>query len=212
MKNQFEENYFNEIFQGFEIDGNFNSKFHVNYILSYFALFEKKIKSILEIGFGNGKILEELVKKINLDKIIALEISKLKINELSQKKYFQNENIAIVHSDFLDYKTDYLEKIPIDLSICNSVLQYVETENLENFVQKIARISRYSYLTVPTKKDFEIMKSKLNFIDRFALQRPKSFYKKILKKYFRVVGTNLLESKIIVSESILKQELYLEEK
>ncbi len=209
MKNQFEEEYFNEVFTNFLIDGDYNAKFHINYILAYFELFEFKIKSILEIGFGNGNMLEEISKKAKLDRIIANEISELKTKELLKKRFIQKQNIAIINQNFLDIETKYLEQLPVDLCICNSVLQYIEEEKLDSFLNKISRISKYVYLTIPTKKDFQNLKIRLNFEDKYAFQREKVLYKNFIQKYFRTIGTNLLESKFLINDSILKQEFYL---
>lgn len=202
----FEEDYYKQTYSKFLIDGDYNADHHVAYIQSFFRLFPYKIKSVMDIGFGSGKFLKSICKKFKPDRVIAIEISSLKTKELLKQKWIKNENIAIVNKNFLEVNLDYIQTLPLDLIICNSILQYVEEADL--FLEKISKIGRYAYFTAPTNVDFVFMKKTLNFNDDYAIGRTKADYLKLMKKHFRTLGTNILESKTLIKDSILQSELF----
>ena len=148
----FETNYWSEIYAGRLIDGTFNASKHADYIKSIFALSEFPIRKIIDIGFGKGKILEQVAKKLHPDHIIALDTSKLMVETLKKKTWIGKYNIAIAHTKFEEFNTDYLEKYPLDLAIANSVFQYIE--DVDFSLKKLASIARFSYFSVPTKNDY----------------------------------------------------------
>jgi ubiquinone/menaquinone biosynthesis C-methylase UbiE len=207
--NQFEETYWKEIYLPYKIDGEFNAPKHIEYIHSFFKLHSYAIKTIIDIGFGNGKLLKEVIHQIKPKKLVALDISSLKTNELLKKKWLRKTNFAIYNTDFLLFDTKNLEKKPFDLSICNSVFQYIRTvKDLEECFIKLSKISKYVYLSIPTDKDYTLMKSKFDFTDRFAYQRTKEVYIHLIQKYFRIIGYNILESKKLPN-TILNSELFI---
>ena len=209
FNNQFEETYWSEIYFPYKIDGEFNSNKHIEYIYSFFKLHNYQIRNIIDIGFGNGKLLKETITKIKPNKVIAIDISNLKTNELLKKKWLRNTNFAVYNIDFLTFDTSNFEKKPFDLSICNSVLQYIKSiEDLELCFIKLSKISKYVYMSIPTDKDYTLMKSKLNFTDRFAFQRTKDLYLHLIKKYFRIISYNILENKKL-PDTILNSELFI---
>ncbi|MBP9886962.1 MAG: class I SAM-dependent methyltransferase [Leptospiraceae bacterium] len=202
----FETNYWSEIYAGRLIDGTFNASKHADYIKSIFALSEFPIRKIIDIGFGKGKILEQVAKKLHPDHIIALDTSKLMVETLKKKTWIGKYNIAIAHTKFEEFNTDYLEKYPLDLAIANSVFQYIE--DVDFSLKKLASIARFSYFSVPTKNDYLRMENELNFKDKYAASRTKTFYLEILNKYFTRVSFNVLESKIVREHSYFTAELY----
>ena len=68
--------------------------------------------------------------------------------------------------------------------------------------------ARFSYFSVPTKNDYLRMENELNFKDKYASSRTKTFYLEILNKYFTRVSFNVLESKIVREHSYFTAELY----
>ena len=82
----FEKDYWSEIYADRLIDGTFNAAKHADYIKSIFALSEFPVRSIIDIGFGKAKLLEQIGKKINPDRIIALDVSNLMVETLKKKK------------------------------------------------------------------------------------------------------------------------------
>lgn len=202
----FEEDYYKQTYSKFLIDGDYNAAHHADYIQSFFQLFPYKIKSVMDIGFGSGKFLKSICKKFKPDRVIAIEISTLKTKELLQQKWIEKENIAIINKNFLEIDLSYIQTLPLDLIICNSVLQYVK--DADSFLDKISKIGKYVYFTAPTNIDFTFMKKTLNFNDDYAIGRTKADYMKLIKKYFRILGTNILESKTLIKDSLVQSELF----
>ena len=190
----FETNYWSEIYAGRLIDGTFNASKHADYIKSIFALSEFPIRKIIDIGFGKGKILEQVAKKLHPDHIIALDTSKLMVETLKKKTWIGKYNIAIAHTKFEEFNTDYLEKYPLDLAIANSVFQYIE--DVDFSLKKLASIALKLSQSPLCEKLF------------IAPGKTKTFYLEILNKYFTRVSFNVLESKIVREHSYFTAELY----
>ncbi len=204
----FEKNYWSEIYAGRFIDGTFNAAKHADYIRCIFSLSEFPIRKIADIGFGKGKLLEEVAKRLHPEQILALDTSRLMVDALQKKSWIGKYNIGIVHSKFEEFNSDYLQKFPVDLVIANSVFQYIE--DVEPCIKKLASIARFSYFSVPTKNDYLRMENELGFIDKYAFSRTKEFYTKILSKYFTRISFNVLESKLVREHSYFPAELYRE--
>ena len=87
-----------------------------------------------------------------------------------------------------------------DLGLCNSVLQYLSTKDLEKAIPLLSKRVRYLYLTVPTdlELDFQIRDHK--FKDYYARRRTRSFYQKVLKRDFTFISNRLLESRHFFDE------------
>ena len=205
---KFEINYWSEIYKGRYIDGTFNASKHADYIKSIFALSEFPICKIADIGFGKGKLLEEVTKRFHPELIIAMDTSLLMVEALRKKNWIGKYNLAILHSSFEEFNADYLQKYPVDLAIVNSVFQYIEDVDVN--LRKLASIARFSYFSVPTKNDYLRMEKELGFVDKYAFSRKKEFYTKSISKYFTRVSYNILESKIIEEHKYFSAELYRE--
>lgn len=205
---KFEKNYWSEIYTGRLIDGTFNASKHADYIKSIFALSEFPIRKIADIGFGKGKLLEEVAKRLPLEQIIAMDTSLLMVDALRKKNWIGKYNLAIIHSSFEEFNAGYLQKYPLDLAIVNSVFQYID--DVDSNLKKLASIARFSYFSVPTKDDYLRMESELGFVDKYAFSRTKEYYIKSINKYFTRVSYNILESKIIQEHRYFSAELYRE--
>ncbi len=205
---KFEKNYWSEIYTGRLIDGTFNASKHADYIKSIFALSEFPIRKIADIGFGKGKLLEEVAKRLPLEQIIAMDTSLLMVDALRKKNWIGKYNLAIIHSSFEEFNAGYLQKYPLDLAIVNSVFQYID--DVDSNLKKLASIARFSYFSVPTKDDYLRMENELGFVDKYAFSRSKEYYIKLINKYFTRVSYNILESKIIQEHRYFSAELYRE--
>jgi trans-aconitate methyltransferase len=205
---KFEKNYWSEIYTGRYIDGTFNAAKHAEYIKSIFALSEFPIRKIADIGFGKGKLLEEVAKRLHPELIIAMDTSELMVESLKKKNWIGKHNVAVIHSSLEAFNADYLQKYPVDLAIVNSVFQYIE--EVDANLKKLASIARFSYFSVPTKNDYLRMEKEHGFIDKYAFSRSKEFYTKSLNKYFTRVSHNVLESKLVHEHLYFPAELYRE--
>jgi ubiquinone/menaquinone biosynthesis C-methylase UbiE len=195
----FNSQYWEEMYEEDEksvIDGIFNAKEHSKYCKSFFNLIEIKIKTIADIGFGKGLLLKEFAKQFKPEKIIALDPSKECVDSLIQEDWIRNYSIAVFHSNFESFQSEFSEENCLDLSICNSVFQYFPDSEVEILFEKLSKMSRFVYFTVPTSEDYKYMKESLNFSDPYAYNRSDKFYKKRIYKFFNKISFNLLESKI----------------
>ena len=111
----FEKQYWSEIYAGRYIDGTFNASKHAEYIKSIFSLSEFPIRKIADIGFGKGKLIEEVAKRLHPELIVVVDTSELMVDALKSKAWIGKYNVAIVHSSFEEFNVDYLQKYPVDL-------------------------------------------------------------------------------------------------
>ncbi len=190
------------------IDGIFNAENHARYVLELFSLMEIKIGSVGDFGFGLGVLLKEFVKQLKPRRVVAIDPSLESVNGLLKQKWHKKLEIAIKQSTIEEFDSSYLKKNPLDLVICNSVIQYLPSKNVEGAFEKLAHISKYIYLSIPTSNDYEYMKKEFNFTDPYAYSRSRSFYLKSWKNHFHVVSHNVLESKYNVKQSPFLFELF----
>lgn len=190
------------------IDGIYNAENHAGYICELLKLFEISVHSLGDFGFGLGVLLREFISVLKPGKIIAIDPSGEAVNRLIQQKWVSSLNIAVKQSSIEAFEVSYLEKEPLDLIICNSVLQYLPEKDIPGCFDKLSRICKYLYITIPTSTDYKFMKKVLNFTDPYAYSRSRSFYTRNYKKYFTCVSHNLLESKRTVKESPILFDLF----
>jgi len=191
----------------YDIDGVFNAKQHANYVKSLFALMDTKVQSLGDFGFGKGALLREFVKALKPARVIAVEPSPERVEELRSKAWIEKVHIQIHNSTLQDFNPPYLRYAPMDLIICNSVFQYMEERDIKKVTEKLSKSTRFLYFTVPTKKDYERMKKEIVFSDPYAYSRRTQFYRRILAKHFNFVAYNLLESKYQLP-SVFEEELF----
>jgi trans-aconitate methyltransferase len=210
-KKAFEREYWGEMYLEDEesvIDGLFNAKGHARYAKALFKFMELEVRSLGDFGFGLGVLLKEFVKVFQPKQIIAIDPSHFCVQKLVKKKWIQNQNIAIVRSNFHDFDTSHLEENPLDLVIVNSVLQYFPNKDFEFQVSRLSKICRYLYITLPTKKDYKKMRKDFDFTDPYAYERDVQYYRKAFQKHFDIVSYNLMESKLRVEDTPFLYEFF----
>mmetsp|Transcript_37090 Transcript_37090/g.60202 ORF Transcript_37090/g.60202 Transcript_37090/m.60202 type:complete len:231 (+) Transcript_37090:734-1426(+) len=87
------------------------------------------------------------------------------------------------------------------LCVCTSVLQYLPEKELEEFVKALSSRVFYLYLTVPTTKEYSRQVGELHFHDKYAIQRSRKYYQKVLSRYFTFLSSRILESKRFFDDS-----------
>ncbi|MCX7997328.1 MAG: class I SAM-dependent methyltransferase [Leptospiraceae bacterium] len=190
------------------IDGLFNSYLHAKYAKSLFDLVDYKISTLCDIGFGLGFMLRDFCKVFKPKFVLGLEPSFYCIEKLQKHTWYKKLNLVIINNTFQNWDATHYKKEPFDLTVINSVIQYFPSTTLEADIQKLSEISKFVYLTLPTKKDYIEMKKELNFVDPYANARTGKFYKKLFSKYFYFISYNLLESKCNSKESPFTYELF----
>jgi SAM-dependent methyltransferase len=105
-------------------------------------------KNVLDIGCGNGRLLDEINKKMKIP-VCGIDLSHSVIER--NKRIYPNYEFH-----HLDIQTDYLDK-KYDIVICSEVLEHLE--NVEQAIINISKmVNRYLILTLPKGKIFPIDK------------------------------------------------------
>jgi hypothetical protein len=189
---KFTKKYFLDLYPKNEtIDGDYNSKDHAEYLSSIFKLMGVHISSVYDFGFGKGKLLRDVSKKLESTDVRGCDISRYAFDNLKKKKWSKDFKLEV--SEIHDLK---IVRKPYHLGLCNSVLQYVSDENLKKSIHVMAKNCKYLYLHVPTTEDYKILKKDLKFEDSYSIHRSNRHYIELLDKKFHFVSWGLLESKI----------------
>ena len=167
-----------------------------------------KNDKVLELGCGNGKLWLKNKEKIETDLNITLsDFSKSMIKSAKN-------NLKEINMDF-QYKEINAEKIPykdetFDVIIAEHMIYFVS--NIEKALEEIKRVLKPNgkvYITTNSKNTMNELNelcekfapnsglSNNGLSERFNLEEGE----KLLKKYFNNVSLNILEGKIILSES-----------
>jgi len=187
----FDSTYWNEIYgDGYDVDGTFNAKEHAKYLKAIFDLMNIEVRSLLDVGFGKGILLKEFAAAFRPARIVAIDPSEERIQEILRKKWIQKYNIAIKCGDISSSKIHG----QYTLAIFNSVAQYIPGD-LEIIFKKLSRVARYVYFSAPTDKDYVRMKKEVRFTDPYAHHRSRKEYLAAISPWYNIVSYNLLERK-----------------
>ncbi|TGN19755.1 class I SAM-dependent methyltransferase [Leptospira idonii] len=205
----FDNSYWTEIYgNGLDVDGSYNAKEHANYLYYLFQLMDIPVYRLADFGFGKGILLKEMVKAFSPVQVYAVDASPDAYEDLNKKDWVKrSDKFHIYHSALESFILPKLEKEPVDLGICNSVIQYLPDGEIPGVLERLAKYCNYLYFTVPTKEDYSVMKSEMNFIDPYAYSRTAQKYRKWLSRDFEIVGYNLLQSRWL-GEKGFKEELF----
>ena len=176
------------------IDGMGNVKDHSRYVSSYFNLEGFEVESLIDLGFGYGKLLKEFTRVLKPRRVVGIEPSEFIFNKMKMNE------ARLVHCDLLAWAQNPKEKWIYDLAILNSVLQYIPTTDLKIILPILASRTRYLYLTVPTDIEYERQKSELSFEDKWSKVRTRQEYLKLLRPHFTFISSRMLESKVFYTE------------
>jgi len=107
----------------------------------------KKYTNVLEVGAGDGSILNLLSKQKFGQSLYAIEISKSGVEKIKEKNITNLKDVSI----FDGYKIPYPDK-HFDLLILSHVLEHVEHERV--LLREIARVSKEQVIEVPREFRF----------------------------------------------------------
>lgn len=83
----------------------------------------------------------------------------------------RSDKFHLYHESLETLKLPKLEKEPVELGICNSVIQYLPDGMIPGVLEKMAKYCNYLYFTVPTNEDYAVMKEEMSFTDPYAFSR-----------------------------------------
>ena len=111
--------------------------------------------SVLEIGCGDGRITELILKNFDVEKYHAIDISEDRIKRTKDilSKYCQTCSSKLTQSSFQDYQC----KEKYDLVIAIEVMMHVPSQDITSFVKKMENLSKKYMLNLDyyPKKGFE---------------------------------------------------------
>ncbi|MEZ4902032.1 MAG: class I SAM-dependent methyltransferase [Spirosomataceae bacterium] len=99
-------------------------------------------KKVLDVGAGDGAVLQELNQRKFTENLYAVEISNSGIEKISQRKLASLREVKL----FDGYKIPYEDKA-FELATCSHVIEHVEHPRL--LLREIARVSEYQILEIP---------------------------------------------------------------
>lgn len=202
-KEYWEENYSEP--ESMDCIGNISE--HAQYLKNLFDLEFIDVSSIIDFGFGLGHLFEEFLSVFIPYKAIGIEPSKHAYDVVKKRGIspVESTSLKLHNTDLLSWlkkasgKSDGAKRLitprSFDLGICTSVFQYLTDEEIEEALPLIAKRVKYLYFTVPTDKELARQVEELEFEDMYAIKRSRTKYQKLIKKYFTVVSSRVLESK-----------------
>lgn len=202
----FDENYWQENYdEPEEMDGIVNAQQHAQYCKAIFDVEFVDINSIIDFGFGLGYLFEKMIHTFYPYRSFGIEPSRYAYDIAKDKrdlKPVESGKLTLKNWSIADWVEHYQgkEMKRFDLGLCTSVFQYLTDEEIEMALPLMAKQVKYLYFSVPTDRELKRQVSELEFEDRFAIRRSKSFYRKALKPHFTIVGNRLLESKVHFNE------------
>ena len=110
------------------------------------------IKKLIDVGAGEGSVLNNLFMKSVAQELHAVEISESGVQAIAAKNILPITNIHL----FDGYKIPYSDKF-FNVAISVQVLEHVEHERL--FLQEIKRVSDSVFIEVPLEHGFKIKRS-----------------------------------------------------
>lgn len=111
-----------------------------------------KISKLLDVGSGDGTVLQEIENANITDSLSVAEISDSSIEIIKQREL----KIISEIKQFDGYNIPYPDKA-FDISMATYVLEHVEHERL--FLREMARVSNYVLISVPLENTVAIKKS-----------------------------------------------------
>jgi hypothetical protein len=185
------------------MDGIGNAREHVNYLKSYFALEHVDISSVVDLGFGYGKLFRETLKKFIPHTAIGIEPSEyiFKKANLDRWRPVKSTDLELINQDLLTWCRSKRKYDAFDLGICTSVFQYIPTKDLKEIIPILAKRIKYLYLTVPTNVELKRQVEELDFRDEYAIHRTREQYQKLLRPHFTFLSSRILESKYYFDET-----------
>lgn len=141
-----------------------------------------QFKNVLEVGSGEGSILEWLSELNFCANLNCVEISESGIEIIKSKKIKNLNNIVLFDGYKLPYKDD-----EFDLIICSHVLEHVEFER--TLLREIKRVSKHQVFEVPIDFSFYVDKKIKHYLNygHINIYTPALFRFLLLSENFEIV-------------------------
>lgn len=111
-------------------------------IAATIAAIPARVSSVLDVGCGDGRLTNKLVKRI--DRVVGLDISAEALKHVETV-------IRVGQADALPFEPE-----AFDLVLCTEVLEHLEARLFERTVRELGRVSRrYVLVSVPFEESLE---------------------------------------------------------
>ncbi|MCB9664517.1 MAG: hypothetical protein H6732_10400 [Alphaproteobacteria bacterium] len=194
------------------MDGLVNARAHAACIASAFEVALQPLDSVIDLGFGLGHMLQAVLEAVRPRRAFGIEPSPSAFASVQGRRLAPAETrLSLERLDLVGWcRRPTHPRHEVDLGVCASVLQYLEDEEVVEVVPVLAQRLRWLYLTVPTDAEYLQQAEDEHFVDPWAIHRPRAFYVDLLRPWFDVVGTRLLESRVRVErwQSPFTDDLY----
>lgn len=182
-----------------EMDGVGNAWEHARYLKYCFELSDYKVSSVIDLGFGLGKLFKAVLKTLPVYRAHGIEPSAYAFNKTQKdwKRWPPAVKFKLEQKNLTEWALEQKTTSKwFDLGLCTSVFQYLTDDDMQKVLPVLAKSCRYLYFSVPTDIELERQRQELDFHDEYAISRTSNFYKKALSPFFTFISGRLLESKL----------------
>lgn len=162
-----------------------------------------KFKKVLEVGAGDGSILQHLDARNIFPEIHALEISESGADQIVSRKLKHLKSVHVFDGYHIPFADD-----EFDLVILSHVLEHVEFERM--LLREIKRVSKHLVIEVPCDYRYGIDKRMKHFLDygHINMYTPSS-----LRFLLQSEGFELLADKIsMIEPEVTKFNVFMNQK
>lgn len=185
------------------MDGIGNAAEHARYLKAYFEVEHVTVESYVEIGFGFGVQLREMLHLFAPSSALALDPSPFaqeRISELQLDPY-DRISIEIRRQSLQDWCSRPDGDELWDLGVCMSVFQYIPDDELLACIPVLGSRLQFLYLTVPTDIELQRQAQEAGFVDEYAIHRSQDWYWEALSNDFTFISSRVLESRHYFDET-----------
>lgn len=152
-----------------------------------------KFKNVLDVGSGDGAVLNFLDKNNFCDEITSIEISDSGIEAIKEKQLKSLKNVQ----KFDGYKIPFSDNV-FDLALCSHVIEHVEHPRI--LLREIARVSKYQYFEIPIDFSFHVDMKLKHYLDYGHIN---IFTPSLFKFLLKSEGYEIIDEKFLFSSKEL---------
>ncbi len=184
------------------MDGIYNARRRAVALNAFFASEYIDINSIVDLGFGLGDLLREMISEFMPLTVVGIEPSSFAYAKALRTPLtdIDSINLELYQKDILTWSQEPSPLAPFDLGLCTSVFQYLTDREIELTLPVLAQRVHYLYFSVPIDTELQFQTETLNFDDRYAISRTRDEYRAMVADHFTIVSNRVLESKIHFDE------------